>query len=446
MSRAITRKRLSERWTPLKPHAIQRAFWESAARFIVVPSGRRSGKTEIAKRKLIKIAISEYRWTDARYILAAPTRDQAKRIFWEDLKKLVPREWRRKKDSESELVIYLINGADLLVTGMDKPYRVEGPPLNGALLDEYGNMKESAWTANIRPALADRQGFAWFIGVPEGRNHYYRLAVKAQNPALLNWQYFHWKSADILPPEEIEDARASMDKLTFQQEFEGSFLTFEGNAYYAFVRKEHASETLDYNPMRDLVFYFDFNVAPGVAGIAQEQRYEGTNPMVDKEFTACIGEVWIPKNSTTRRVCNKLLQDWGHHKGRVICYGDATGGAKGSAKVQGSDWDLVRDTLRPHFGEKLIMRVPPSNPPERVRVNALNTRLEAADGTIRLLVDPDKCPHLCLDLEGVTLLEGGSGELDKHADLELTHISDGLGYYISKKYPLVTREFSVTDI
>jgi hypothetical protein len=40
------------------------------------------------------------------------------------------------------------------------------------------------------------------------------------------------------------------------------------------------------------------------------------------------------------------------------------------------------------------------------------------------------------DLEGVRLLKGGSGEIDKAADPDLTHISDGPGYYIAKEFPI----------
>lgn len=67
-------------------------LWNENKRFAVVPAGRRSGKTELAKRKLV-IGLNEKKnWTDPKYFAAAPTREQAKRIFWKDLKELTPRE------------------------------------------------------------------------------------------------------------------------------------------------------------------------------------------------------------------------------------------------------------------------------------------------------------------------------------------------------------------
>jgi hypothetical protein len=57
-----------------------------------------------------------------------------------------------------------------------------------------------------------------------------------------------------------------------------------------------------------------------------------------------------------------------------------------------------------------------------------------------LMVDPVKAPHVVKDFEGVRLLEGGSGEIDKKADPHLSHLSDGVGYYCAKEFPIVSRE------
>jgi hypothetical protein len=35
-------------------------------------------------------------------------------------------------------------------------------------------------------------------------------------------------------------------------------------------------------------------------------------------------------------------------------------------------------------------------------------------------------------------LAGGSGELDKKSNPALSHISDALGYYIAKEFPIIT--------
>lgn len=363
-----------------------------------MPAGRRSGKTEHAKRYLVRAALSFTAHPDGLFVAAAPTRAQAKRIYWKDLKKLVPAWAQRKKPSETELTIYLLNGAELAVVGMDRPERVEGSPLDGIVLDEYANMKEKAWDENVRPALSTpgRPGWAWLIGVPEGRNHYYRTAQRALDPQREDWDVFTWPSADILDPAEVEAAREDLDPRTFRQEYEASFESFTGLAYYGYDRRIHSREILadQYDPELPLICTFDFNRRPGTAVISQEVDYWGTDERVASEgtITAAIGEVWIPDHSTTPRVCRALLKAWGFHPGEFHVYGDATGGSGGSAQTEGSDWELVVSELRPALQKRLRMRVATSNPTELARVNAMNSRLLASSGTVRLLVCPRDAP------------------------------------------------------
>lgn len=437
---------LPRRYAPLRDHAVQLAYAKSPHRFNVVPAGRRSGKTERAKRKLIRRALSldtiQHDQTP-RFFAAAPTRDQAKRIYWADLKAMTKPYWLGSP-GETELTIRLVTGSEIVVTGLDKPERIEGSPWDGGILDEYANMKSKAWGENVRPALSDRNGWCDLIGVPEGRNHYYDTYTSAVADMMergpeSEWGAYTWLSADILPEKEIAAARRDLDAFTFAQEYEASFINFEGRAYYAFTDANKARIRDRYNPSQPLIVCLDFNVAPGVAAICQEL------PLPNGQTgTAVIGEVWIDNNSNTPAVCRKILSDWKDHKAGVQVYGDATGGARGTAKVEGSDWDLARKVLRGGdstqglngFGDRVSFYVPASNPAERARVNAMNSRVCSVDGTRRLMADPSTAPHVVRDLEGVRTLKGGSGEIDKKIDPKLTHISDGLGYYVNYRFPV----------
>lgn len=435
---------LTPRWYPLFQHPQQHALWNSTARFRVLPCGRRSGKTERAKRFLVYKALDFTAHPDGRFYAAAPTHEQSKKIFWNHLKAMVPKRYLVGTPRESDLIISLYNGAKIQVVGLDKPERVEGDPIDGIVIDEYGNCKPTVWGKHLRPALMTiaRPGWAWLLGVPRGARHYrkqYDSAVAGRR----DWFATIWPSSDILSPWDIEEAKDELDPLTFASEFEGSFETTANRIYYQFG-VEHNCERLAYDPTRPLIFCFDFNVAPGVAVVVQEQEYKGKRTNVADVVIACIGEVHIPQSSNTPRVCRKLLADWGHHEGAVRCYGDPAGGNRSTTQLRGSDWDLIREILGGHFHGRFGIRVDKAHPAVISRTSSLNSVLMASSGKVRMLIDPVKCPNLVIDLQDVVPLKG-TMEIDK-SNLEITHLTDALSYFTEKEYPTKKRTVSRAEL
>lgn len=413
----------SELWKPLRPHPEQAKLWRCRKRFIVIVAGRRSGKTEIGAKRPGVVEALEYQGPSrAKFVFAAPTREQAKKIYWEDLKARIPKP-AIADVRETELEIELVTTTRVCVVGMDKAERVEGEPLDWICLDELDAMKAGVWEKTVRPALSTPgrpPGRARFVGKPKGRRTLFNLFRYATESGDPEWAGFHWKSSSVIDPDEDASARRTLDPRSYSQEYDADFINLEGRIYYPFERPLHAAERLPYFADEPLALGLDFNVSPGILEVLQEQRYWGTNPRVAGEITASIDEVWIRDDSNTRLVCraflNKLArsgQPYRNHRGLVLIYGDATGGAGGTAKVQGSDWEIVRQELGPVFGSRLRFHVPDANPPERVRVNAVNARLMSADGRVRWLVDPERCPKLIDDFESVQGNKDGSGDIDK---------------------------------
>jgi hypothetical protein len=166
------------------------------------------------------------------------------------------------------------------------------------------------------------------------------------------------------------------------------------------------------------------------------QEYEGNIPIIGKTITAVMDQIYVPTDSNTEMVCEKLIQKWGKHEGEVHLYGDATGGNKGTAKTSGSDWDIIARRLRKHFGAARIrIKVPRANPPERSRVNAMNSRLLNANGNSHFIVDGDNCEEVIDDFEGVRVKDG-IGEIDKKKDKMISHLSDAIGYYTIFNFPI----------
>lgn len=430
------------RWTKLIYHAEQQRYLKSKKRFNIAHAGRRGGKTEIAKRRLIKRAIN-FELPQGRFVFGAPTHRQAVDIFWEDTIALIPR-WALYNGLRSISISYrkikLYNGACIEVSGLDKPERIEGPPLDGFIGDEFGNFKSTVWGQNIRPALSTlgRPGWADLIGVPEGKNHYFHLVEDAKDKD--DWEVFTWLTAEI-NPEEAEAALSDLDTLTYGQEYGGEFVSFKGRTYYTFDQDLNCppeGKRIQYDPRYPLCFCHDFNRIPGSCVILQERPASDFPWLIERNngedrgiITCVIDEVFLQQDSHTAKVCDILIQRWSHHKGLLKLYGDATGGAKKSCGVDGSDWDIINEKLENVF--RLDLCVPKGNPPVRVRINSVNSRMVSADGYVSTIIDK-KCRFLIRDLEGVTCDDEGSIMKSDQKTL-LTHISDGFGYYVCEEHP-----------
>lgn len=463
----------SDQWARLEVRSKdQMRFWQSKKRIIVVPAGRRTGKTMIVKRKVVATATyfaanpAKAHITNARFIQAAPVHDQAKEIFWLDAKSMYPDVLLAKKPNESDLTITLLGGVRHQVRGLDRAPRVEGSPIDGIAIDEFGNIKPNVWMQNVRPALGTRgrRGWAIITGVPRGgtQGPYAQLVRDVHSGQIPDAEVITWPAKDIVPAQELDDAKRTLDPKIYAQEYDAKFTDFGNRAYYAYEERYNTAP-LAYDPRLDLVFCFDFNKSPGIAVILQEQhriasdgereRYKNLPSEVADQFTAVLGEIWIPEGSNTPLVCKQLIEEWGHHRGRVHLYGDLTGGQGSRIDESGSsDWDVILkrfSSVRQWdvYDQRGRIGTGHANPAVASRVNAVNARCFNAAGESHLLVDPrkKKAPHMARDLEGCLLLEG-TNEIDKKSNKWLSHLSDALGYYIAAEFPIHLATNSFTQL
>ncbi|QDU67696.1 hypothetical protein [Engelhardtia mirabilis] len=411
-------------------------------RLVVAGGGRRSGKSEWAKRHNVGATFEPFTapgppgWC----VFAAPTHQQAKRIYWKDLLSFIPRGLIRKV-VKSELTIELATNWDITVLGMDAPERVEGRPLDRFCGDEFDDFRDGAWEEHARPAMGTpgRLGWAWLYGTPNGRGRLWRMLQRIWAGEMGKAFGITWTSEGVVPDEEIAEARAQLDERTFRQEYMASFELTTSRAYYEFDPVESILRPgeAEYDPNAPLLIGLDFNREPGIAVVAQDLPYRGERAGIDPKPTVMLGEVYIPRSSTTPAVCRKLLEDWGNHQGPWVVYGDASGGRRTSQAVSGSDWDLVKDHLLRFTKGHSKLSIRRANPPVISRIVAVNSRLRSADG-VRHMLFSKAARHLIEDMEGTQILEGSAGELDK-SDGERTHLSDGAGYLIEKRYTLPGR-------
>lgn len=190
-------------------------------RWACVVAHRRAGKTVACVNELIKSALSDTR-KGQLYAYVAPFYTQAKGVAWDYLKHF-SRPVPDIKVNEAELRIDYPNGNRIQLFGADNADRMRGLAFSGIVADEFGDWKPSVWGYVIRPALADRKGWAVIIGTPKGRNQFFDTFRAAE--ASPEWFAMTLKSSEtgLLPAEEIEALRRELTEEAFQQEMECDF-------------------------------------------------------------------------------------------------------------------------------------------------------------------------------------------------------------------------------
>jgi hypothetical protein len=217
------------------PYAPRRAFLglhSRKQRWGIAVAHRRAGKTVACVNDLIKAAATSDK-PNPRFAYIAPQLNQAKDIAWQYLLEYTDCFGPERKVNASELWIELPNnGARVRIYGADNPDRLRGIYLDGAVLDEFGDMDPTVWTQVIRPALSDRKGWAVFIGTPKGKNTFHQLWTLAEDSA--DWFQLELKASKtgLLDEAELSDARKMMSADEYAQEYECSFEAAVRGAYY----------------------------------------------------------------------------------------------------------------------------------------------------------------------------------------------------------------------
>ena len=199
----------------------QQEIHQDKTRFKVVVAGRRCGKSRAAAMELIIEGLKCPEGSGVMYV--APTQGQARVIIWNVLMEIGREVIASAHVNNSEIT--LINGAVIYVRGADRPDTLRGVSLSFVVLDEFADMKPTAWEQVIRASLSDKRGGAMFIGTPKGRNHFYelyKLGTSGEDP---EWKSWHFTTADneIIHPDEIKAAKKTLSSFAFKQEYMASF-------------------------------------------------------------------------------------------------------------------------------------------------------------------------------------------------------------------------------
>lgn len=308
------------------PHPKQRLYHNSKARFRMPCCGRRFGKSRMAGTDLEP----ELMLPNRRFWIVGPDYSLGEkefRVIWDDLiiKLGLGRDKRVKKAysiKQGHMYIELPWGSRVEVKSADHPESLVGDALDGVIMSEAAKHKMETWERFIRPALADRRGWATFPTTPEGHNWYYNLWLMGLNADFEDyeaWRFPSWDNPHVYPggrddPEIRLLERTSSTYEWFLQEISAEFTAFVGKIYSEFDESKHVRNHR-FNPDWPNYVFMDFGFVHPFAAIEVQ---------IDPQDNVYVWREHV-KSYQTLDVNLREMQERNHPEGYHIdyCFGDA---------------------------------------------------------------------------------------------------------------------------
>lgn len=249
--------------SPYKPRKQFVKFHEDDTnRFTVIAAHRRLGKTVFCVNQLVYRAL-KCKLPNPVYVYLAPERIQVKKIAWSYIKQYT--QWIpgcRVFEAELKVEFPIPSGtvATIYADGASDPHTLRGMYMDGVVLDEVAQMPPDTWNEVVSPCLADRGGWAVFIGTPKGRNFFYKIYQEAMNGVTedgipkIGWvaETFRASETGVLSPEELQIQLGNIGPESYAQEYEMDWTaSFEGSYYGKYMsaaRMENRITSVVYDP------------------------------------------------------------------------------------------------------------------------------------------------------------------------------------------------------
>jgi PBSX family phage terminase large subunit len=398
----------------------QKTVAQDPARFVVLVTGRRFGKTTLGVRQLFYHA----RQPDQNCWACLPSYRMARNVWWDQVKKKALELNWAKKINEADLSIVLKNGSKISLKGADNRDALRGAKLNYIFLDECANIEKEAYTEVLRPTLSDTGGKAMFAGTPKGiSNWLYDIYQQGQDPTDPNWSSYQFTTIDggFVKQEEIEQAKAELDQKVFKQEYEGTFENYEGRIYYGFER-QHNVKDFTFDQRQNIIHVgIDFNINPltAVCFVVKD------NKMYVIDEIEMFG-------SNTEELANEIHNRFPGTK--IIVYPDPSGRARKTNSPK-TDFNILHNS-------GFIVKAPSRHIPVRDRINAVNSKFCSGSGERGIMIHP-KCKSVITAMER-HIYKPGTSQPEKNGSKDYSHIADALGYATSFLFP-ITRSYETQE-
>lgn len=225
------------------PHPAQWEVILSAKRFNVLNCGRRWGKTNLAKRLIIKASAQD----NLPVAYLCPTYKMLSTV-WADVVGMCP---MAQKDVTQHRLKFPGGGSITMWSADDAANSLRGQKYALVILDEAAIMPGlmDAWERSIRPTLTDLEGGAWFISTPRrgGAFEQFYLRGTSDDEDYEDWQSWQMPTTSnpFIPAREIRKAEKGMSLQAFRQEYEADFEASESDLVHPNITvTSHGRDTI----------------------------------------------------------------------------------------------------------------------------------------------------------------------------------------------------------
>lgn len=212
--------------------AIINAINDPRHRFVVGAVSRRLGKTTIANiiGQLITLV------PNSNVLIMSPNYSLSQISFEEQRKLIRAFDLEVAKDNSKDRIIELSNGSTIRMGSVNQVDSCVGRSYDLIIFDEAALTDDGkeAFEVALRPTLDKPNSKAIFISTPRGQNNWFaEFFDRGFNPKLKHWVSIHadWRENPRNSVEDIDEARSTMSRAKFEQEYEASFITFEGQIF-----------------------------------------------------------------------------------------------------------------------------------------------------------------------------------------------------------------------
>ena len=231
--------------TPVQFNESQWAMVENldSSRFCVHIAARRTGKSYAAAI----LAFAKLLEPGQQVMVVAPNFSLSS-IIWDYVGDLIKQlEIEVDRYNQKDKVIKLINGSIFRLLSANNRDSLVGRAANLLIVDEAAIIpNEEYYTRDLRPALSTFQDSrCLWISTPRGKGNYlYDYFLRGNDPEYPDWaaSIHTWRSNPLLSEKDVEEAKKSITKALYLQEYECEWTTTEAQIYLDLDEDKHIGD------------------------------------------------------------------------------------------------------------------------------------------------------------------------------------------------------------